>query len=108
MEYCPAGEGGAVPYILYPGDVPSSLQERVYPGPQSQLILLNDLGVPPECHPDITHKVTRAAQAASSPPPNHPDNTSRSLRGPITGDTETQGARGTEEPMDIGRLVEAS
>ena len=47
VDYVLDEDGGAVPDGLYPGDEPQSLQEHVCLGPQSQLIYLHDLGVPP-------------------------------------------------------------
>ena len=67
------GEEGEVLDGLHPGEGPLSLQERVRPVPQTQLRLLNDLGVPSQHYPEVTHKVTWAAHTPPPLPPEHPN-----------------------------------
>ena len=55
-----AGEGGAIIDGLHPGNGPPSLQENVRPGPQAQLRSVHGLGLPPQQHPEGTHKVPQA------------------------------------------------
>ena len=72
MENGMAGEGGAAPDRIYPGDKLSSLQERARPGPHAQLRSLYDIGLPPQRHPEEKHQVTWEEHANISPAPNHP------------------------------------
>ena len=97
VEHGQSGEGGEVPDGLYPGGGPPYLQERFRPGPKSQIILLHDIGVPQQRHPEETHQVPWAAHAAPSTAPNHTNEIGRNFCGPTEGNTEAKGVGRAEE-----------
>ena len=72
-----AGEVGAGPDVLHPGDRPQSLQERFCLGPQAQLISVHYLGVPPQFHPEGTHKLPRTLHM--DPPTSRPSQQERTV-----------------------------
>ena len=83
VENFSTGGGGAVPFGLYLGDGPSSLQERVHRGTQAQLRSLLDTRLPPYRHPEVTYKVPRVEHTAPSPAPNHPNKIVQDICGPL-------------------------
>ena len=107
MDYDLDGEGGAVLDRLHLGYATLSLQECVRPVPQSELLSLIHHLVPPQCHPEGTCKLPQASHAAPPTAPDYRNERGRFLHVSLSVNTQTKGAGGDEERMNLGMHVEA-